>query len=130
MGNLLIEHYQWTQSTSYLDLFPYFQKHLYSINNLRDIENLNSSEVPKDFIYFFCNFVCRFLLQNNLLESPIVYMSPDISKHMSLFAWDICNRQNFVLQTVPYNIYRYLKTANMGIFDKLKPKFEEMAKKR
>ena len=61
-------------------------------------------------------------------ELPIIFFAPDLAKHISLFMWDIAKRHNFVLQTIPKNIYRYFKTANMGIFEKLKPKFDSLAK--
>ena len=63
-------------------------------------------------------------------ESPIIYLAPDLAKHINLFMWDIANNHNFVIQTIPKNIYRYFRTANMGIFEKLKPKFTALAKDR
>ena len=75
-------------------------------------------------------FHCRFLVENDLKESPIIYLSPAVSKHISLFLWDIANKHNSVLQTIPQNIYRYFRMSNMGIFDRLTPKFKEMAKER
>ena len=65
-------------------------------------------------------------------ESPIIYFAPDLAKHidLNLFMWDIANNHNFVIQTIPKNIYRYFKTANMGVFEKLRPKFEKLSKER
>ena len=73
---------------------------------------------------------CRYLGQNDLQESPIVYLSPEMAKQISFFGWDLSNNYNFMLQTIPHNIYRYFRTSNMGIFDKLIPKFKQMAQKR
>ena len=70
------------------------------------------------------------MIDNNLTESPIIYFAPDLAQHVNLFMWDIANNHNFVLQTIPKNIYRYIKTANMGVFEKVKPKFEQLAKER
>ena len=70
------------------------------------------------------------MIGNHLDESPIIYWAPTLSKHMSFFMWDIANSENIVLQTIPHNIYRYFRTSNMGIFDKLTPKFRQLAKER
>ena len=73
---------------------------------------------------------CRYLENNNLPDFPIIYMCLEVSKHISFYSWDLCNTKNVVLQTVPYNIYRYIKTSNMGVFDKLKPKFLQLCKEK
>ena len=70
------------------------------------------------------------MINGNMKESPIIYFAPDLAKHISFFMWDIANRHNFVLQTIPHNIYRYFKTANMGVFEKLKIKFNKLAKQQ
>ena len=70
------------------------------------------------------------MINQNLQESPIIYLAPDLANHISFFMWDISNREQFVLQTIPWNIYRYLQTCNMEIFEKLTPKFKDLAKKR
>ena len=76
------------------------------------------------------NVFFRFLINNYLKESPIIYFSPHLSGHISFYMWDIANRHNFVIQTIPYNIYRYFQTANMGTLDKLDPKFKHLAKEK
>ena len=63
-------------------------------------------------------------------ESPIIYLAPALSKHVSLFMWDIASSVDTVVQTIPHNIYRYFRASNMGIFDKLSPKFTKLAKER
>ena len=78
---------------------------------------------------FYFN-MCRYLEENHLEAFPIIYLFPELSKHISLYAWDLCNNQNIVLQTVPCNIHRYMRTCNMGVFDKLKPEFDGMAKEK
>ena len=86
--------------------------------------------MKRGIIFLFFHFFIRFLIANSLTELPIIYMSPDLAKHISFFFWDLANRQNVVVQTIPRNIYRYFKTSNMGIFEKLKPKFNAIAKER
>ena len=77
-----------------------------------------------------CFLFIRYLIANHLKELLILYFAPSLSKHISFYLWHIANNENIVLQTIPHNIYRYFKTSNMGIFDKLCPKFKELAKER
>ena len=51
-------------------------------------------------------------------------MCPAVSKSIGFTLWDMCNKYNFVLQTVPQNIYNYIRTSNLGIFEKLGPAFD------
>ena len=73
---------------------------------------------------------CSFMLENSMTESPIIYLAPELASHINFFMWEIANTHNFVIQTIPKNIYRYFKTANMSVFEKLKPKFEALAKEK
>ena len=48
-----------------------------------------------------------------------MYFVPSVSKYIGFTLWDICNQYQFVMQTVPQNIYNYLRTGNLGIFEKI-----------
>ena len=58
-----------------------------------------------------------------------MYMAPSLSKHISFAWWDKCNRSEYIIQTIPQNIYNYFRTANMGIFDKMQANFQDQVKK-
>ena len=65
----------------------------------------------------------RFLTEQQLFESPVLYMCPSVSKWIGFTLWDMCNNYNFVLQTVPQNIYNYIQTSDLGILEKIIPTF-------
>ena len=74
--------------------------------------------------------IFRYLLNNNLTDSPIIYLCPSVSKFFSFTLWDWCDKENVVIQTVPQNIFNYLRTGNMGIFEKLEPAFQQFVQKK
>ena len=61
-------------------------------------------------------------------ESPVIYFTPTLATKIGFYSWDKCNEWNFVIQTVPNNIYRYFRTGNMGIFEKMTTLFAAEAK--
>ena len=65
----------------------------------------------------------------NMTNIPVIYFVPKMSKHISLYLWDQCNMENVILQTVPYNVYSYLITGNMGVFEKVEESFYKVASK-
>ena len=74
-------------------------------------------------------------LFNSLLKArkmddiPVIYFVPKLSKFINFYIWDQCNLENAIIQTVPYNIYSYLRTGNMGIFEKFTDVFKKVADK-
>ena len=83
------------------------------------IEERRKYEMVVTILFF------SYLAGNSLFEPPVVYFVPSVSKYIGFTLWDLCNQYNFVIQTVPQNIYNYLRTANLGIFDKLERAFEQ-----
>ena len=79
---------------------------------------------------YFCTIFFRYLTKEELLESPVIYTCPGVSQHIRFTLWQLCNSYNFALQTVPQNVYNYLKTANLEIFDKLKPMYDKIIHKQ
>ena len=72
----------------------------------------------------------RYLSDNQMNASPVIYLCPRVSQHLAFFMWDLCNKYNYIIQTVPHNIHRYFRTCNMGIFEKTRPKFQEIVRKK
>ena len=58
-----------------------------------------------------------------------MYMAPSLSKHISFALWDKCNCSEYIIQTIPQNIYNYFRNANMGIFEKMQANFQDQVKK-
>ena len=71
----------------------------------------------------------RYLDENGVMEPPIIYMCPSVSKYCGFTLWQLANSENIVLQTVPQNIFNYLRTSNMGIFEKLLPAYRLLRSK-
>ena len=72
----------------------------------------------------------RDLTEKELLEPPVIYMVPAVSMKIGFTLWDMFNQYNFILQTIPQNIYNYIRTGNLGIFEKIKPAFAQLVRKK
>ena len=70
----------------------------------------------------------RFLQQRELKDIPVVYYAPRLAKFISFYLWDQCNLENVIVQTIPFNIYNYFRTGNMGVFEKVTPSFQRAVK--
>ena len=81
-------------------------------------------------VFIYNCYIFSYLARNELYESPVIYLTPAVSKVVGFTLWEMCNRYNFVIQTVPQNIWNYLRTANLGIFDKLDVAFNQLVKTR
>ena len=73
------------------------------------------------------NIVFSILKARGMTDIPVIYFVPKLSRFISLYLWDQCNLENVIMQTIPYNIYNYFRTGNMGIFEKVMEAFQRVS---
>ena len=89
--------------------------------------SLCSTVFTHDIVAWLFNF--SILKARAMNDIPVIYFVPKLSKFITLYLWDQCNLESVIMQTVPYNIYNYFRTGNMGIFEKVLDSFSKVSKR-